>query len=130
MTSGRDWAKWYFDKAAPHLQAALDASPIATHTLEHVRAAIEGNEAQLWPVTDAAVVTEIVAYPTGAKVLSYWLAGGNLESIVRLHRFAIEPFAIDRKCAGIEVKGRRGWARTLREQGFEAPAGTYFVKRL
>jgi hypothetical protein len=130
MTSGANWAHWHFDKAAPHLQAALDASPIRTHTLKHVRAAIENNEAQLWPVFDAAVVTEIVAYPPGARVLSYWLAGGSLESIVRLHQFAIEPFAIDKKCVGIEVKGRRGWARTLREQGFDAPAGTYFVKRL
>lgn len=130
MTSGPNWVHWHFAKAAPHLRAALEAEPIQTHTLEHVRAAIEANEAQLWPMSDAAVVTEIKVYPTGARMLSYWLAGGSLESIIRLHRFAIEPFAIDKKCVGIEVKGRRGWARTLREQGFEPPAGTYFVKRL
>jgi hypothetical protein len=130
MTSGPDWVRHYFAKAAPHLQAALDAEPIRTHTLVHVREAIESNEAQLWPMSDAAVVTEIKVYPTGARVLSYWLAGGALESIVRLHQFAIEPFAIDKRCVGIEVRGRRGWARTLREQGFEPPVGTYFVKRL
>lgn len=130
MTSGPDWVRRYFAKAAPHLQAALDQCAIPTHTLEHVRAAIEANEAQLWPMSDAAVVTEIKVYPTGARVLSYWLAGGALESIVQLHRFAIEPFAIDKRCIGLEVTGRRGWVRTLTGLGFEPPRSTFFVKRL
>jgi hypothetical protein len=120
-----EWAA----KCEGWLQAALDASPIKTHTIEHVRLAIAARQAQLWPCPDAALVTELNDYPTGVRTLNYWLAGGNLNAIEDAH-WAVEDFAEQNGCQAIEVRGRRGWAPVLKSLGFQAPAGTYFVKVL
>jgi hypothetical protein len=120
----KDW-----DRCEGWLQAALDESPIMTHTLTEVRAGLEDGSAQLWPAHDAAAVTEILVYPTGLRTLNYWLGGGNLDTI--LAGFPVlEAFARHKGCDAIEAKGRRGWAPVCRKLGFGPPCGTFFVKRL
>jgi hypothetical protein len=118
------WAK----RCEAWLQAALDASPLRTHTLEHVRLGIHHGTAQLWPGPNSALVTEMTTYPTGLKTLSIWLAGGNLDEILDTY-WAIEKFAEKQDCSAVEVKGRRGWAPVMKQLGFGPASGTHFVKR-
>jgi hypothetical protein len=123
--SPNEWAK----QCEVWLQAALDASPIATHTLEHVKLGLRDGTAQLWPGYSSALVTEMTTYPTSLKTLGIWLAGGNLDEILETY-WAIEEFAEMQDCSAIEVKGRRGWAPVMKQLGFGPASGTHFVKRL
>jgi hypothetical protein len=45
-------------------------------------------------------VVEIVTYPTGAKVMSYWLSGGDLDAIIRTHEH-MEPLPRQRAASGL-----------------------------
>jgi hypothetical protein len=121
------WTAEHFERCSPWLQAALDAEPFPTHTLEHVRERLDAGHCQLWPTDKSAAVVEIVTYPTGAKVLSYWLSGGDLDAIIRTHEH-MEPFARANGCIGIEMKARRGWLPVIKPLGFR-PVGTFFWKR-
>lgn len=122
-----EWTAEHFDRVSPWIQAALDAEPFPTHTLEYVRERLDAGHCQLWPTDKSAAVVEIVTYPTGAKIMSYWLSGGDLDAIVRTHHH-MEPFARSEGCIGIEMKARRGWQPVLKSLGF-TPVGTYFWKR-
>lgn len=99
-----------------------------THTLEHVRAELDSGKCQLWPTENSATTTQIVEYPTGAKVMFHWLAGGNLAEVVQTNR-NLEAFAHEQGCVGIEIKARRGWLPIMKENGFK-PIATYFWKGL
>jgi hypothetical protein len=119
------WAK----RCEGWLQEALDASPVRTHTLDHVRFALNQKMAQIWPGYNSAIVTEMINHPTGVRTLNIWLAGGDLDEIMELY-WRIEEFAERNNCVAIEVKGRRGWAPVMKQLGFGPAAGTYFVKDL
>lgn len=60
--------------------------------------------------------------------MHHWLAGGDLAEIVQTN-VRLEAFARAHDCIGVEVKGRRGWLPTMKEQGFR-PVGTHFWKDL
>jgi hypothetical protein len=123
-----EWTELHFDRVSPWLQAALDREPVQTHTLEHVRAELDSGKCQIWPTANSVTITEIIEYPTGAKVMHHWLAGGDLDEIVRTNA-NLEAFAREQGCIGIEVKARRGWLQVMRDNGFR-PAGTHFWKDL
>jgi hypothetical protein len=123
-----EWVTQHWDACKAWLNAALFASPVQTYGLDHVRDALDRGLAQLWPTRKAAVVTEIVTYPTGVKGLSYWLAGGELEDVLKTHD-AVERFARQQGCDFIEIRGRRGWQKAIRAYGFR-PVGTYYLKEL
>jgi len=123
-----EWVEAHFDRVAPFLQAALDAEPIITHRLEDVREAVQDNRAQLWVTPNSAIVTELKDYPSGVKLLHYWLAGGALGEILALLP-TIEDYGRRAGASGLDVRGRRGWQGAIKPLGY-GPVGTHYFKRL
>ena len=82
-----------------------------THTLDDVHEAINDGRAELWPLRDSALVTEIVEYPQ-RRVLRVWLAGGKLDELQRGLPF-LDQIAKDLGCSRIELEGRKGWVKVL-----------------
>lgn len=112
-----------WEQSAPFLQDALDRSG-NEYTLEQVRARVEdpSGRTQWWPGQRSAAVTEIVQ--VGDKlVLNCWLAGGDLGEL-RDMIDAAELFARRLGCDSVQVSGRKGWVRALRDKGYEPIAYT------
>lgn len=110
-----------WNQAAPFLQDALDRSG-NEYTLEQVRARLDDGRTQFWPGRRSAAVTEIVQ--VGEKlVLNCWLAGGDLDEL-RDMIDAAEVFAARMGCDSVQVSGRKGWVRALRDKGYEPIAYT------
>lgn len=99
-----------------HLKGALERSGNRAD-LEEVLEDIERGHAQLWETDNATVVTQVSDYGV-FRCLNVWLAGGRLEEIIGLLDSA-ERFAKAHGCTKIEVNGRRGWKRALRDHGFK-----------
>ena len=101
-----------FERVWPWLKPAI-ANFGDTHRKRHVWEAIDAGKVQLWWNDTAALVTEIAVFPTGARMINAWLAGGDLEGVLRLVP-RIEAWA---KAQGITrasiTSGRPGWSRTL-----------------
>lgn len=114
-----EWIELHFDRVSPWLQAALDREPVQTHTLEHVRAELDSGKCQMWPTENSVIITEIIQYPTGARVMQHWLAGGDRDEIERT-TVSLEAFARAHGCVAIEVTGRPGWLPTMKRHGARA----------
>jgi hypothetical protein len=84
-------------------------------------------QAQLWMAFDdetdkpkGALVTRVEMYPL-KKMMNYLYIGGN--DLKEWHKdmlAAVEKFARAEGCRGMELVGRRGWDRFLKESGWEA----------
>lgn len=101
-----------------------------THGLTDVEMALRAGDAQLWVSDDGlgAAVTEINNYPSGAKRARIWLSAGRLESIISMDAdFA--DLARELGCDSVELLGRQGWARALKEHGW-TPHSITMMKRL
>jgi hypothetical protein len=84
-----------------------------THTVEDVLAEIERGDAQLWIDDGALIITKVEQYPQ-ARVLSFWLAAGELEPVKALRKRAME-WGKSRGCDRAVLVGRRGWLRALKD---------------
>lgn len=100
-------------QAAEHLAPAL-AWTRGSHTIEHVREMVDDGRAQLWPMDDGAIVSEIVKTPTGQCVCRLWLAGGKLGALLQAER-VVSEWAAEQGCDCMEIVGRPGWQRSLPE---------------
>jgi hypothetical protein len=118
-----------FERVSGYLQEALGYTG-NTHTLDNVRQGIADGVLQLWPAVTSALVTELILYPTGLKVVNFFLAGGNLDEVRSLYPIAL-GWARSQGCTRATFTGRRGWERTFltREEGW-SPSLTYFTKEL
>jgi len=103
-------------RCKPWLEAALERSN-GTHTLADVVQSVAEGKMQFWPAPRGCAVTEIVSYP-GKKVLHIFLAGGDLDQIVDMDSSAVE-FAKMNGCTGVTIAGRKGWARVLKDKGYQ-----------
>ena len=100
-----------------YIEAALEYSG-GTHTFDDIVAGIFSQKMQLWGNKKSAVVTEIVVYPR-AKVLNYFLAGGDLDELKQM-RPHIEEWATGLGCNRVTLSGRPGWAKTfLKDEGYK-----------
>lgn len=115
-----------FSRVWPWLEAALKAFPLETHRKEHVWAAIEKGDCQLWVCDTAAGVTEITVYPTGLRAVNWWLGGGDMAGFREIDA-RIEQFAKDKNCTARTIHGRKGWVRAL--DGYR-DAGAMMMKEL
>ena len=102
-------------KVAPLLQKALDG----TYDIIDVEQGLQDNRFQLFISwnngIESAVITEIAEYPK-AKVRRYVLAGGtNLENWLEEIQEVIEKFAKKNHCTQLEVAGRKGWLKKLKD---------------
>lgn len=110
-----------FDRVWPMLKPSVQRYG-DTQRKRHVWQAIESGHAQLWPLPNAALVTQIDIYPTGLKECRAWLAGGELDEIVAITP-EIEAWARKRGCTRAVIFGRRGWGKAL--TGYREMAVTY-----
>ena len=101
-------AEW--ERCGDYIEDALEYAQFS-HTLEDVLRVVLAGDAQFWPESKAALVTEIIDYPQ-RRTLRFWLAGGNLETLRDLEIAAIE-WSKHWGCTASEIIGRRGWVRAL-----------------
>lgn len=107
-------------RCAPWVQAALDDAG-NTHTLDDIKALIEQGKCQLWLGEASALVTDIMDWPQ-ERALLLWLAGGDLDELRGVLRPQAEDFGKRIGCRRSMIIGRQGWARALKEHGYEPMA--------
>jgi hypothetical protein len=108
------------------LEEALDYAG-NTHSLRDVYDQIMAGAAQLWTEEGAVLVTEVVDTPQ-KRVLRFWLAAGELESCLGLHRRVLE-WGRAQGCEMATFTGRRGWERVLGAEGW-SPALTVMTREV
>ena len=106
------------------IEAAL---PYASnsHGINDVWLAVQNGKAQFFPRQKCAIVTEIVDYPR-RSVCRIWLAGGDLDELIDAEK-DIAQWARSIGCSGMEIIGRKGWQRKLKDY---EPKSTVFVREL
>jgi hypothetical protein len=102
----------HWNRLRCHVQAALTRTGDRTYTVEDVLECIQRQDAQWWPGTRCAIVTELEQTPQ-RLLLRYWLAGGDFVEL-RMWTAPIETWARQQGCDGAIIVGRAGWARALR----------------
>ena len=81
--------------------------------MDDVAQAVWSGKAQFFPLQKSAIITEIVDYPQKA-MCRIWLAGGDLDELMDAEKY-IAYWAKTHGCAGMEIVGRRGWSRQLKD---------------
>ena len=84
-----------------------------THSIEDVYLACAIGEAQLHPLEKSCIITEVVDYPS-LTVCRIWLAGGDLDELVEAEK-SIAVWAKAQGCDAMEINGRKGWQRQLKD---------------
>lgn len=116
-----------FTRLQDHIEAALLFAG-GTHTKEDVWHMISDEHAQLWHGNSSVIVTQIEDAPR-AKILHFWLAGGDLHELEVMYPL-IEEWGEALGCTRATLTGRKGWERTfLRDLGWSY-AHTTFAKEL
>ena len=105
------WDEWR--RLRHHILAALQHAG-GTHTEHDILDLLRADQAQFWPGENSAMVTEIVGYPQGSHC-RIWLAGGEYEELRALESGRVIPWAQQQGCRRVELVGRRGWARRLKD---------------
>jgi hypothetical protein len=89
------------------------------HDLLYLDRLLFSGKAQIWFDEDAAIITEVREYPTGARVIHGVVAAGGLEEITDALIPKAEEWARSIGCVLAIVESREGWSRALRRQGYE-----------
>ena len=105
------WDEWR--RLRHHIRAALEHAG-DTHTEHDILDLLRNDQAQFWPAENSAMITEIVGYPNGSHC-RIWLAGGEYDELRGLERDRVIPWARQRGCRRIELVGRKGWARRMKD---------------
>jgi len=99
------------------------------YSIEYLDQLLFSGRAQIWFSDNAATVTEIKEYPTGAKVIHGLVAAGDLNEIVDILIPRAEEWGRSIGCALAVIESRPGWARELKKHGYE-PFQTAIAKEL
>lgn len=113
-----------FERCADYIVAALEYAG-HSHTLQDVWQAVTNKRAAFFPLEKSAIVVEIVDYPQRATC-RIWLAGGDMEELIEAEKNVCD-WARELGCDSMEIIGRRGWERQLRDY---KPTATVLVKDL
>lgn len=108
-----------FDSVAHLLQPAIDRG-LDVLALDDYRDKVLTGDMQLWVDEGYAAVTEVLNYPRSRVVLVH-LAGGKLDSLLEADG-ELDKFARIVGATGIEIIGRKGWVRALRDRGYREAA--------
>jgi hypothetical protein len=119
--------EFIWSQVKPQIEKALDGSYSSYDILEYIKQ----NRMQLWiswnDGIEASFVTEVCDYPQ-LRVMRWVLAGGsNMESWLDLVTSKVEDWAKRNNCQRLEIVGRKGWTKVLRDY---KPQAVYFVKEL
>lgn len=86
-------------------------------TVEDLEQKIAHRRAFFFPGKNAALVSEIAAYPGGRSAMQVlWAAGDVTEAIEMLP--GVEAIARMMGCSSMLIEGRRAWERLLKPQGY------------
>jgi len=107
-----------FKKRRHLIQDALEYAD-NSHTPEDVWSAIEKKRAQLWPLPNSVIVTEIVSYPAGRSV-RLWLAAGDMDELLEAEPFIAKWGKEHYGCKKVEIIGRKGWIKKLKDYQHKA----------
>jgi hypothetical protein len=81
--------------------------------MDDVFGALALGDAQLHPLEKSCIITEIVDYPQ-RSVCRIWLAGGELNELIEAEK-SIAIWAKSLGCYAMEINGRMGWKRQLKD---------------
>ena len=88
------------------------------YDLEYLdRRIIEGS-ALIWTSSNAAVITEIKEYPTGAKAVHFLIVAGDKDAI-KAFGPPVEAWAREQGCIGALIESRPAWVREMKTAGYE-----------
>ena len=107
-----------FKKRRHLIQNALEYAD-NSHTPEDVWSAIEKKRAQLWPLPNSVIVTEIISYPAG-RTVRLWLAAGNMDELLEAEPFIAKWGKQNYGCKKVEIIGRKGWIKKLKDYQHKA----------
>ena len=119
---------------AQDIQRALDFSHGET-THESILQELYNDLKQLWVIYDdeyaivGAGLTEHITYPTKRIVRIVMLGGSRLKEWKELFEGTIVDFAKMLGCSGIEIIGRKGWIRVLKNLGYK-PTYYHLLKEI
>ena len=112
LLSAKDKLKEKFEKNRKYIADALEYSG-GTHSIDDVYLACAVGEAQLHPLEKSCIITEVVDYPS-LTVCRIWLAGGDLDELMQAEK-SIAVWAKAQGCDAMEINGRMGWKRKLKD---------------
>ena len=72
------------------------------------------------PLPNSVMICEVSTQPQH-KTFHCFIAAGDLDELSTVGTKQLEDAAIAYECRYISVVGRRGWERTLKKQGWDAP---------
>ncbi|MEA3002177.1 MAG: hypothetical protein QOH81_965 [Sphingomonadales bacterium] len=87
--------------------------------IEHLDARISGDSARIFACAEAALIVELRHYPTGAYDGHVLIAAGDPKQVVATLRPRAEAWLRSIGALGALVESRPGWARLLKEHGYE-----------
>lgn len=87
--------------------------------IEAIDAMLADGRAQFWATDKSALITLIQHYPGGAVVIEVLAGTGSMADLIKRVRPRVETWGRERGCTHIQIKGRPGWARTLKPHGFK-----------
>lgn len=107
-----------WERAKPHIQAALDAGE-NTHSLEDVFTGLTSGDYQFWHTPVAYCVTEVIDHPQ-KRVFNFWLAGGDVRVLMKVIEPIAWSWALSVGCdmAMGQFVDRKGWDRVVPD-GYE-----------
>ncbi len=103
------------DRFRPELEAAMGHNG-GTHTFDDLVSMVLQGRLRLWSTDKSIALTEIIEYPR-QKHYHVFAAGGDLQDIVDTIPL-IEQAARDAGCCKMTLSGRRGWVRSLADDGW------------
>jgi len=124
---------YIIDDVSPMIEIAADTTA-GRYSDQELLDQVEDGRQMLWIAFEEAprqiigvVTTHIMNYP-GRRMLGVLVCSGDrLEEWVKPMIETLERFAMDQKCHGIEMTGRRGWGRIVGEYGW-LPQHTVYEK--
>ena len=112
MPGSSDYADWR--------ERLADANDPAFWPIEAIDRELTEGRAQFWCDGESAIVTRLIEYPGGAKVIEILAAYGHLESLWTQIQPALETYARNNGIGILRATGRLGWARAGKKHGWKA----------
>ena len=111
-----DKSEWL--RCKPMIEAALEYGA-GTHTIEDIENCIEDGSLRFFSSPNSAVIVEI--FTSGRKkVISFFLAGGDLTELKTIIEPRLLGWAKAQGCNQVRVVGRPGWVRAIRDVGYKS----------
>jgi hypothetical protein len=90
------------------------------YRIEHLDERINSNSVRIFACPEAALIVELRHYPTGRFDGHVLIAAGSPEQVVAVLRPRAEAWLRDIGAMGAIVESRAGWARLLKQHGYES----------